>query len=188
MPEADLIGLFVVPLNTAAISYMVSGSLATAIYGEPRATLDVDIAVVLRPDGVPALVRCFPSEEYYVPPEEAIEVEVSRAARGHFKVIHCRSGLKADFYPSRDYPCFQWALQHRRQLTIEGSVVWVAPPEYVVLWKLDFFREGGGEKHLRDIRSIIQVQADSLNNPFIEESARMIGLAAAWTRALAASQ
>jgi hypothetical protein len=29
------------------------------------------------------------------------------------------------------------------------------PPEYVVIKKLEFLREGGSEKHVRDIRGIL---------------------------------
>jgi hypothetical protein len=35
----------VVPLEAAGIPCLVSGSVTTAIYGEPRNTLDIDLAV-----------------------------------------------------------------------------------------------------------------------------------------------
>ena len=47
MKQPDLIDLFIVPLEKTGIQYMVSGSVAATIFGEPRATMDVDIAVVL---------------------------------------------------------------------------------------------------------------------------------------------
>ncbi|ATC65682.1 hypothetical protein CMV30_17970 [Nibricoccus aquaticus] len=39
----------------------------------------------------------------------------------------------------------------------ENLSVAVAPPEYVVLRKMDFYREGGSSKHPADIRAIIEV-------------------------------
>ena len=39
MQDPDLIAIFVAPLETAGISYLVSGAVATAVYGEPRNTL-----------------------------------------------------------------------------------------------------------------------------------------------------
>jgi hypothetical protein len=58
MPEPDLIGLFVAPLNAAGISYMLSGSLASTLYGEPRATLDVDIALIFRRSDLHLPIHC----------------------------------------------------------------------------------------------------------------------------------
>jgi hypothetical protein len=39
--------MFTQRLNTLGVAYMVSGSVAVIIYGEPRLTHDVDLIVVL---------------------------------------------------------------------------------------------------------------------------------------------
>ena len=36
----------------------------------------------------------------------------------------------------------------------------LAPAEYVIVRKLEYYREGGSEKHLRDIRSMLAVSGD----------------------------
>jgi hypothetical protein len=41
MPEANLFLMFTRRLNTLGAAYMVSGSVAVIIYGEPRLTLEV---------------------------------------------------------------------------------------------------------------------------------------------------
>ncbi len=46
MPEANLFLMFTQRLNTLGVAYMVSGSVAVIIYGEPRLTHDVDLIVV----------------------------------------------------------------------------------------------------------------------------------------------
>ena len=38
-----------------------------------------------------------------------------------------------------------------------ATPVWLAPPEFVIVQKLEFFREGGSEKDLRDIRGMLAV-------------------------------
>jgi hypothetical protein len=48
MPEPDLIELFVRPLNDLGIRYLVSGSVAAMLYGEPRVTHDIDLVVFPR--------------------------------------------------------------------------------------------------------------------------------------------
>jgi len=40
VPDADLINLFVEPLNRARLHYMVTGSVASMLYAEPRFTAD----------------------------------------------------------------------------------------------------------------------------------------------------
>jgi hypothetical protein len=43
MQQVDLFLIFTGPLDFAQIPYMVSGSVASMVYGEPRLTNDVDI-------------------------------------------------------------------------------------------------------------------------------------------------
>lgn len=38
MPEPDLLEPFVAPLAVTGIAYLVTGSIAATLYGEPRAT------------------------------------------------------------------------------------------------------------------------------------------------------
>ncbi len=47
MPEASLISVFVKPLNQVRIEYMVTGSVASILYGEPRMTHDIDLVIKL---------------------------------------------------------------------------------------------------------------------------------------------
>ena len=162
---------------------MVSGSLASVFYGEPRLTLDVDLVVHFGDGEIEALAGMFPAEEFYVPPVEVLAVEVARPTRGHFNVIHFASGQKADFYPSRRHPYWGWAFENRRLGKMGGDEVYFAPPEYVILWKLEFFREGGGDKHLRDIRGMLLVHAGGIDRAMLDRVADELGLSAYWRRA-----
>lgn len=164
---------------------MVSGSLASMFYGEPRLTMDVDLVVHLDAREAAILVGLFSPDEYYVPPAEVVEVEIARTTRGHFNVIHSASGQKADFYPSRRHPYWTWAFAHRRLGRVGEDEVWFAPPEYVILWKLEFFREGGGDKHLRDIRGMLMVYPDDIDRSLLDRACLELGLAEHWQRAQA---
>ena len=93
MPEPDLLELFVRPLNSEGIRYLVSGSVAAMLYGEPRVTHDVDLVVFLRLEQTTRLPRLYPSPEFYVPPADVIAAEMARERRGHFNIIHADSGL-----------------------------------------------------------------------------------------------
>ncbi len=160
---------------------MISGSLASIFYGEPRLTMDVDIVVHLDRDEAAGLPGFFPPDGFYLPPPEVLAAELARPTRGHFNVIHFESGQKADFYPSRRHPYWQWAFDHRQLGKVGEDEAWYAPPEYVIMWKLEFFREGGGDKHLRDIRGMLLVNEDTIDRGLIDRATVELGLGAQWS-------
>lgn len=175
MPEADLIELFVAPLNRAGLVYMVTGSVASMLYAEPRFTADVDVVVRIT---VPEELRnAFSAPDYYCPPAEVIAVEVARPLHGHVNILHTPSALKADVYLAGEDPLHRWALPLRRRFEVAGREIWVAPPEYVILRKLLFFREGGSSKHVRDIRALLAAQGEKLDFAILERLASERGVA-----------
>src|SRR5881394_2399657 len=91
MQDPDLIELFVKPLNELGARYLVSGSVAAMLYGEPRLTHDIDLLVFLRTEHIQQLSKTYPSPEFYVPPTETIFSEASRD-RGSFKVMNSTGG------------------------------------------------------------------------------------------------
>lgn len=184
MPEPSVLTPFIARLERLGIPYFVTGSMAGILYGEPRLTHDVDIVIALAARDVPRFVEAFPLDEFYCPPEEVLAIEVRRGQRGHCNVIHHDSGFKADIYIAFD-ELHRWALAHRRELSLDGLRLSVAPVEYVILRKLEYFREGGSEKHLRDIRGMLEVSSAQLDRTFLEQWVSRLGLVAEWARACA---
>jgi hypothetical protein len=180
MPEPDLIQLFVQPLNQLGVRYLVSGSVASTLYGEPRVTHDIDLVVFLRSQETAALSKAFPSPTFYVPPPEAIVAEIGRGQGGHFNIIHTDSGLKAGFYLASRDDFYAWAFRHARRYSIWQTEVSLAPPEYVIVQKLRLFKESGSEKHLRDIRSMIAVSGDKLDKKALAGWIQEFGLETEW--------
>lgn len=180
MPDPDFVELFVEPLNRLGLTYMVTGSVASMLYAEPRFTADIDLVLVLPLASIGALRAAFPPPAFYCPPAEVMEVEVARPLHGHVNVLHLDSALKADLYLVGQDPLHAWALPLRRRIAVEAQDVWVAPPEYVVLRKLLFFREGGSSKHLRDVRSLLAVRLPELDRPAIERWVERFGLEPEW--------
>lgn len=175
MPDPDLIELFVEPLNRAGLVYMVTGSVASMLYAEPRFTADVD--VVVRMTAPEDLRKAFPGPDYYCPPADVLAIEISRPLHGHVNVLHSPSALKADVYLAGEDPLHVWALERRRRFDVGGREVWVAPPEYVILRKLLFFREGGSSKHVRDVRALLAAQDEKLDYATLERFAEERGIA-----------
>lgn len=182
MPEAELSLLFVRPLNQLGVRYIVGGSVAAILYGEPRLTHDVDFIVFLRYEDIARLREAFPTPEFYVPPTEVIAAEIAREQKGHFNVIHADTGFKADFYTTGRDELQAWGFRHLQRKTFRGEPIAVAPPEYVIVRKLEYFREGGSDKHLRDIRAILNVSGELLDRSALHDWITRRGVEAEWRK------
>jgi len=168
VPEIDLLSLFVRPLHKASLSYLIVGSVGSIYYGEPRLTLDVDFAVAFSDRDLQRLPELFSEKDFYLPPIETLLEESSRP-RGHWNIIHSTSGLKADFYPCSQDPFFQWAWQNRRTTALPQGEVFFAPAEYIVVWKVIWYSEGGSDKHVRDISRMLQLSPQQIDLAIIEK-------------------
>ena len=183
MPEdSALFLIFIRPLNRLGVAYMVTGSAASMAYGMPRVTLDIDMVLELTATQTALLSDAFPPERFYCPPREIINIETERASRGHFNIIHMETGFKADFYPSGDDPLHRWAMARRRRVEMFGAPVMLAPPEYVIVRKLEYFKEGGSDKHIRDIRGMLDVSGELIDKIELDSMIRKRELQEEWTR------
>ncbi|MBX7258432.1 MAG: hypothetical protein K1Y02_18865 [Candidatus Hydrogenedentes bacterium] len=180
MQATNLFLLFTRRLNGAGIPHMISGSTAAILYGEPRLTNDVDMIVFVKRGDAGRVVDAFPLSEFYCPPEEVIAVEAARALRGHFNIIHHETGFKADLYLSGDDPLHAWGLARARRVQIGEETVVVAPPEYVIVRKLEYFREGHSQKHLNDIRAMLRNMPELAASIELKELLAERGLAESW--------
>ena len=182
-PERDLLGLFVRPVHEAGLRYIVAGSVAGMYFSEPRLTIDVDVPIFLGRRDLPVFSALFSEPDFYCPPPEVLAVEAERECRGHFNVIHIPTGLKADYYPAKSDETFAWAWKHKVLVESDSGPVYLAPMEYVILWKLIFYKEGKSQKHLRDISRMLAVQTELPQRDFLLAEIRERGLQSGWEEA-----
>lgn len=179
MQDHNLFLCYIDKLNHLGIQYFITGSVAAIIYGEPRLTHDIDIVIYLNERDIAKFVAEFPENEFYVPPMEVIKNEIKREVRGHFNLICHESGFKADIYPIGNDSLHIWAMKNRKEYEVDNTLIFVAPPEYVIIRKLQYYEEGNSDKHLRDIRNIIADCIVPINYNFIREhltSTKLISL------------
>ena len=72
------------------------------------------------------------------------------------------------------------SFKNRRKFQFEEEDIWVAPPEYVILRKLEYYREGGSEKHLNDIRNILEISQELVDVDFLESKIAELTLNKPW--------
>ncbi len=171
--------MFVEPLERLGIDYMVTGSVASMAYGEPRATMDVDIVVRLGSEDVRRFLDAFPPKVFYRPPEQVVRQEIARPARGSFNVIHAGSGSKADFYAAGEDLLHAWGLQHRRRVEDGPLRITLAPPEYVIVRKLEYHRAGQSDKHLRDVAAMLATGC-RIDHDWLQIQVARMGLEKTW--------
>lgn len=183
MLAPNLLEIFINPLEKNEIPYMVTGSVAAIVYGEPRLTNDIDIVLHLKKDVIEKFESFFPLEEFYCPPLETLILESKREARAHFNLIHHQTGFKADCYLMGSEPLQIWGFKHRKRVELDANLsLWIAPPEYVILKKLMFYREGQSEKHIRDIANILAISSDEIDINFLKSQIGEHGLSNQWAQ------
>ena len=172
----DLIGLFVRPLEQVGARYMITGGVASVIYGDPRFTRDVDLVLELDASDVVRLTSAFDAADFYVPPTETMREELERPEGGHFNIIHHDTALRADVYLAGTVPLHRWALDRVVRLPVGDGTISVAPIEYVILRKLQYFRDSGSDRHLRDISMMWKLSGDTVDVPALEDWCRRLDL------------
>jgi len=158
--------------------YMLVGSFVSSVYGEPRFTQDIDLVADLRYGDAPKLCGKFPPEEYYISPEA-----VGQAIRtgGQFNIIHPSSGNKIDIMMPPDSLWGENQMRRRRQVwLLPDCQGYAATPEDIILSKMNYYREGGSDKHLRDITGILKVRGDGVDREYIERWSGQLGLTEIW--------
>lgn len=165
-------------LDAAGVPCMLSGSLASAFYGTPRSTQDVDVVVVLTPRSLRRLLEALPEESYYVS-ETAARDALRR--QGQFNVIDMETGWKVDLILRKRRPFSEEEFARRVEREILGVRMAVCTAEDSVLSKLEWSQKmGGSERQLRDVLGVLEVQGDALDLDYIERWAQELGAGPLW--------
>jgi predicted nucleotidyltransferase len=174
----DLLLIAAEILERLEIKYFVTGSFGSSIYGEYRFTNDVDIVIELKFGKVRDLIEAFPSDEYYLS-HDAIRQALEHATQ--FNVVHSTSGLKIDFMVPDVEGYNGVRFERARRIEVApGRTVLFAAPEDVILKKLEYFKMGQSDKHLRDIASMIKVSGETFDRDYLERWSKALDVTEEW--------
>ena len=180
MAQQELLTRVVEELEKLSIPYVVTGSWASSLQGEPRSTHDVDLVVALQSEQVPALLEAFLDPDYYLS-----DVSVAEAIRHQsmFNLLHIRSGEKVDFWIRTTEPWDLKRFDRRIAINLFGRDVWVTTPEDTILAKLRWSKlSGGSEKQFNDALRVFEVQRSHLDLDYIADWANTLHLDEMWQR------
>lgn len=164
-------------LEHLKIEYVIGGSVASTLFGEPRTTMDVDFAVQLTLPRVPELCAALEAG-FYVQSEAVVE---AAATHSHCNLIHRRSMIKVDLYvrPAEGLYASEIARARRIRLRKDpDAFARVATAEDTLLQKLRWFRgsDGVSERQWRDVLGILKQSQEQLDLAYLERWSHELGL------------
>jgi hypothetical protein len=155
-------------LDAMSVPWAVGGSLASAAYGEPRATNDIDVIATLTEAQARELVNRL-GPDFYADADAAADAARRRSS---FNVIDKRSFIKLDVFIPSAGSLGVGQLDRRIHLDIFSgmSPVPVLGPEDVVLQKLRWFQIGGevSDRQWRDILSVLRGMGRELDGAYMD--------------------
>ena len=108
------------------IRYLVGGSLASSLHGEPRSTQDVDFVAELEPAKSAAWIELL-GDDFYVDAERVAQAVRSRTS---FNIVHLATMFKADIFvpPKGRASELEMARREFHEFP-DGRGLWVATAE-----------------------------------------------------------
>ena len=166
-------------LNEAEIPFMLTGSLAAAFYGTPRATQDIDLVIETQPGNLERLIHNLEVAGLYVDRGGAIE---ALDTAGQFNAIDPMSGWKADLIVRKTREFSRTEFERRRGEELFGLEVELTTLEDLIIAKLEWSQLGDSELQRRDIRNLLELVGDSVDETYMIRWIRALGLQEAWER------
>lgn len=164
-------------LETLGLHYAIGGSVASSVFGEPRASADADMIVELAEPRLPELLSKMQADFYIS--EEAARAAISR--KSSFNVIHLHSMYKVDIFVAGASKLDREQLSRRVRLEFirePPRSAYVTAAENVVLRKLDWYQQGAGvsDQQWRDVLGVLKVQGTALDLAYLRRIAADTGL------------
>lgn len=174
----DLLGpveSVILALTRSDVPYFVTGSFASSLHGEFRATNDLDIVAALE---TAILVPLFDalSRDFVTDIDQAHDALHSQSS---FNIIHRSTYLKVDVFPCvTDFD--REALRRAELVMFPGAAlaVRIATREDILLAKLRWYRLGGEASRVqwRDAERLVLLNREELDDRYLHAWAERLGV------------
>jgi hypothetical protein len=165
-------------LDDAGVAYMLAGSVASSLHGEPRSTRDIDLVIEATPEQLGRFVDGLDRDRWYVG-----DAMGALARLDQFNVIDVESGWKVDLIVRKDRPFSHEEFERRCRSELAGVPVSVASPEDTLLSKLEWAHLGGSERQIEDAATVLRQQGERLDHRYLDRWSAELGVTAELARA-----
>ena len=177
MSLSEIITDFCSRLAEAELRYLIGGSVASGIWGEPRQTNDVDIEIWLSHSNKKRFLKvCEPP--YHASPSEVDQAIDLIDEYRMVQVMQVDEVLKFDCFLQGHSPIDEDAYMHAVMAELQpGRPIRVACAEHILVQKMRWFVAGNrvSERQWKDILAVARV-SQSLDWPLVESWSRLLGL------------
>lgn len=169
--QLEFLKLIASRLDSVGIPYMMTGSMAMAVYSVPRMTRDIDLVVEVKPVDVDKIVSLF-SKDCYIDPDS-----VKQAVNAHsiFNIIHNEWVVKADFIVRKDEEYRREEFERRQKVVVEDMTIFIVSVEDLILSKLIWGKMSQSDLQLRDVRQMISTVSE-LDREYMKKWAIVLGI------------
>lgn len=164
MNSLEKTALVIDALNTLQVPYMLTGSLASNMYGVVRGTQDADFVVQVDAPGIAAVAQHL-SPAFSLDPQVSFET-ITMTMK--YVLLSEDQELKAELFLLSDDPHDQERFRRRRAGTFLNRTAYVPSPEDVIVGKLRWYKRAHRQKDLGDIKNVVSVQRDSLDHAYLD--------------------
>lgn len=154
------------------IPYYITGGVAAISYGEPRTTQDLDLVMAISPLDIDCLTNALAEAGFYIPGVDDVK-------SGRIKILQItdmESISRAHLIIAGTDECDRLKFDRRQVIEFEGTALYFASPEDVILNKLHWRQQSGSEKQWRDVLGVLKVQAETLDYSYLLEWAKRLGI------------
>lgn len=165
MTNEEILVAMLDALRTLHVPHMLTGSLASNLYGMPRSTQDADFVVQVTGDVIGEIARSLPPG-IRLDPQVSLET-VTGTTRYVFEPTDHK--YRVELFLLSDDPHDRIRFDRRCKCNVWGRETWVPTPEDVLVAKLRWFQRSRRPKDLEDIKNVLTVQQNRLDWAYLEE-------------------
>jgi hypothetical protein len=177
MSIPDVLLRITTALDRSGIGYMLTGSFASAHYGAPRSTQDIDLVIEATAAQLRAFVDALSGNEYYADLDSALE---AHRRQSMFNVIDLATGWKIDLIIRKSRAFSQEEFRRRQRVSLHDVPLFVASAEDVLISKLEWAKLGQSRRQIEDAAAILRVRWDALDHTYLAKWIGELGLKKEW--------
>lgn len=181
----DILGLAIrvgKALDAVGARYMLVGSVASSLQGDPRTTNDVDFVTALRTAQVERFSTAL-GEDFDVDQQALSD---AMASGGSWNIFYSPWMSKIDLFALGGSEFHRTQLSRSIKMAIGADRLTILRADDLVLSKLLWYRDGGGvsEQQWRDVLGVLRVSAKTIDFEYLREWAARLGIQTLLEKAL----